>query len=160
METTAVGDVKLIVFQLQDEEYGAEVDKVRSIERMQHITRVPGTPDFVEGVMNLRGVVTPIIDLRRRFRMNKRETTDTTRIIIVQVGEMEVGLIVDSANDVIDIQQSNIEAAPDSAAEADDSCIRGVVKLENRLLILLHLEKVLDADELIAVENLEEHREL
>ncbi|WP_444684189.1 chemotaxis protein CheW [Alkalicoccus luteus] len=159
MESTAAGNIKLIVFQLQDEEYGAEVEKVRSIERMQHVTRVPGTPDFVEGVMNLRGVVTPIIDLRRRFNMADRETTDATRIIIVQVGEMEVGLIVDAANDVIDIERDSMEAAPESGT-ADDTCIRGVIKLENRLLILLHLEKVLDEEALLMIENMEEHREL
>lgn len=98
-----IGEVKVIVFRLKDEEYGVDVNQVKSIEKLEHITRVPRTPAFVKGVINLRGVVTPIIDLRNRFSLEETAYTESTRIIIVAVGELEVGLIVDAANDVIDI---------------------------------------------------------
>src|ERR1700730_15445994 len=96
---------QIIVFRLKDEEYGVDVKQVRSIERMQTITRVPKTPHFVKGVINSRGIVTPIIDLRERFGLEAGSLHDDARMIIVVVGEMEVGLIVDSANDVLDIPE-------------------------------------------------------
>lgn len=140
-------EIKVIVFQLKDEEFGVDVNQVRSIERMQHITRVPRTFPFVKGVINLRGVVYPIINLRSRFDIEEEEYTDSTRIIIVAVEDMEVGLIVDSANDVIDIPVSSIEPPPEVVGGIEVEYIRGVVKLENRLFILLELEQVLSIDD-------------
>lgn len=148
MSETVVQDIKVIVFQLKDEEYGVEVDQVRAIERVQHVTRVPSTPDFVEGVINLRGVVTPIIDLRKRFAIEGESRSDSSRIIIVTVEGMEVGLIVDSANDVIDIPENTIEPPPEVVGGVEAAYIRGVAKSEKRLLILLNLDKVLNPEEL------------
>jgi purine-binding chemotaxis protein CheW len=147
-EGNLVNEVKVIVFQLKDEEYGVEVDQVRSIERMQHITRVPRTPDFVKGVINLRGVVTPIIDLRTRFGIKANETTDSTRIIIVAVANMEVGLIVDAANDVVDIPNNVVEPPPQVVGGLEADYLRGVAKMSKRLLILLNLDKVLNPKDL------------
>lgn len=147
-ETSLVNEVKVIVFQLKNEEYGLEVEQVRSIERMQHITRVPRTPDFVKGVINLRGVVTPIIDLRTRFGIEEMSTTDSTRIIIVAVGNMEVGLIVDAANDVVDIPNNVIEPPPQVVGGIEADYLRGVAKMMKRLLILLNLDKVLNPKEI------------
>ncbi|MCT8139841.1 chemotaxis protein CheW [Anaerobacillus sp. CMMVII] len=147
VEANNVAEMKVIVFQLQDEEYGIEVEYVRSIERVQHITRVPKTPDFVKGVINLRGVVTPIIDLRNRFGLEDLETTDSTRMIIVAVDHMEVGLIVDAANDVIDIPIEAIEPPPQVVGGVEADYLRGVAKLAKRLLILLNLDKVLAAQD-------------
>jgi purine-binding chemotaxis protein CheW len=154
-EATIVNEVKVIVFQLKDEEYGVEVDQVRSIERMQHITRVPRTTDFVKGVINLRGVVTPIIELRNRFGIESIETTDSTRIIIVAVGSMEVGLIVDAANDVVDIPSDIIEPPPQIVGGIEADYLRGVAKMDKRLLILLNLDKVLNPDELNGLKGFE-----
>src|SRR5690625_5709844 len=103
MNQEMVNDQKVIVFQLADEEYALSVDQVGSIERMLPITRVPQTADFVKGVINLRGVVIPVIDLRVRFGIEEVEHGDTTRIIIFYLDDIEVGLIVDVANDVVDI---------------------------------------------------------
>ena len=103
----------MIVFALGKEEYGVEVEKVKTIERMQPLTHVPNAPEFIKGVINLRGVVTPIIDLRGRFGFAESEYTDITRIIIVAVEDIEVGLIVDSANDVIDIDSDQIDTPPE-----------------------------------------------
>lgn len=148
MSESAVKDLKVIVFQLIDEEYGIEVEQVRSIERVQHITRVPSTLDFVEGVVNLRGVVTPVVDLRKRFSIQGENRTEASRIIIVTVNGMEVGLIVDSANDVIDIPKSAVEPPPKVVGGVDAAYIRGVAKAEKRLLILLNLDKVLNPEEI------------
>lgn len=155
MNETIMDDIKVIIFQLKDEEYGVEVDQVRSIERVEHITRVPSTPNFVEGVINLRGVVTPIIDLRKRFDIEGIEHSEMTRVIIVTVGTMDVGLIVDAANDVIDIPKNAIEPPPVVVGGIEAEYIRGVAKLEKRLLILLNLDKVLNPDELDEMNEIE-----
>ncbi|MCR6111099.1 chemotaxis protein CheW [Bacillus sp. A301a_S52] len=155
MSEAVMDDMKVIVFQLKDEEYGVEVEQVRSIERVQYITRVPSTPDFVEGVINLRGVVTPIIDLRKRFNIEGIDHSETTRVIIVTVGNMEVGLVVDAANDVIDIPKSAVEPPPEVVGGLEAEYIRGVAKLEKRLLILLNLDKVLNAEEMNELQDIE-----
>lgn len=155
MERETMEDQKVIVFQLKSEEYAVSVSQVSSIERMQTITRVPKTADFVKGVINLRGVVTPIIDLRARFDIETADYTDSTRIIIVYLDDMEVGLIVDAANDVIDIPQQAIEPAPEVVGSVDVDYIDGVAKLDNRLLILLNLQKVLTNDEIAELKQVE-----
>ncbi|PYF07127.1 chemotaxis protein CheW [Ureibacillus chungkukjangi] len=136
--------LKVIVFQLADKEYAIPVANVQGIEKLMHITRVPKTREFIKGVINLRGVVTPIIDLRERFGIPVSNHEETTRIIIITLEEMEVGFIVDSANDVIDIPADAIEAQPEVVGSNEEEFISGVSKLENRLLILLHLDKVLN----------------
>lgn len=150
-----VGEVKVIVFRLKDEEYGVEVNQVKSIEKLEHITRVPRTPKFVKGVINLRGVVTPIIDLRNRFELEESVHSESTRIIIVAVGELEVGLIVDAANDVIDIPTDAIEPPPEVVGGVEAAYLRGVAKLDNRLLILLNLDKVLSTEEIKQLDAIE-----
>src|SRR5690554_7567014 len=157
-EESVSKDTKVIVFQLKDEEYGVEIEQVRSIERVLHITRVPRTPDFVKGVINLRGVVTPIIDLRSRFGIEEQDETDSTRVIIVTVNGMDVGLVVDAANDVIDIPAGTVEPPPEVVGGLEADYIRGVAKLEKRLLILLNLDKVLNAQEFEEIQNLEANK--
>lgn len=150
-----VGEVKVIVFRLENEEYGVEVSQVKAIERVLHITRVPRTPEFVKGVINLRGVVTPIVDLRKRFDLKETDFTEATRIIIVGVGELEVGLIVDAANDVIDIPVSSIEPPPEVVGGVEAVYLRGVAKLDKRLLIMLNLNKVLNTEEIKQLDSIE-----
>lgn len=137
-------NLKVIVFQLADKEYAIPVSHVKGIEKLMHITRVPKTARFVKGVINLRGVVTPVIDLRERFDLPIPENEETTRIIIITLETMEVGFVVDSANDVLDIDSESIEQQPEVVGSLEEEFIAGVAKLENRLLILLHLEKVLN----------------
>ncbi|WP_010491273.1 chemotaxis protein CheW [Paenibacillus elgii] len=150
-------ELKVIVFTLGKEEYGVEVEKVRTIERMQPMTRVPKTPEFVKGVINLRGVVTPVIDLRGRFGFPETEYTDNSRIIIVAVGDIEVGLIVDSANDVIDVDSDHIDDPPEIVGGIKAKYLRGIAKVgESRLLVLLNLQEVLSKSEIIQLENVEE----
>ncbi|MBP2077678.1 purine-binding chemotaxis protein CheW [Oceanobacillus polygoni] len=148
MENASSLERKMIVFQLQDEEYAVPVNQIGSIERQQPITRVPQTLPYVKGVINLRGVVIPIIDLRLRFGMKETAFDANKRIIIAQINEMEVGLIVDAANDVIDIPQESIEPAPEVIGTVNADYIEGVAKVDNRLLILLDLLKVLSSQEI------------
>ncbi|MFX3674084.1 MAG: chemotaxis protein CheW [Paenisporosarcina sp.] len=143
-EKTKMDDMKVIVFQLVDKEYVIPVSQVQSIEKMMHITRVPKTPTFVKGVINLRGVVTPIIDLRERFELKANPLDDRSRMIMIKVDDMEVGLIVDAANDVLDIPASAIEPQPDVVGSIESEFIAGVAKLDRRLLVLLQLDKVLN----------------
>ncbi|WP_442600330.1 chemotaxis protein CheW [Neobacillus sp. D3-1R] len=140
-------DLKIIIFQLKEKEYAIPVSQVRSIEKLQHITRVPRTTDYIKGVINLRGVVTPIVDLRKRFGLEEQENTDSTRVIIVAFDQIEVGLIVDAANDVIDIKADAIEPPPEVIGVTEAEYINGVVKLDKRLLILLDLAKVLNVED-------------
>ncbi|MFD0049331.1 chemotaxis protein CheW [Actinomycetes bacterium NPDC127524] len=144
---TAAEDVKIIVFQIEDKEYAIPVSHVRGIEKVLHITRVPKTVPFVKGVINLRGVITPIIDLRARFGLEERPYTDRTRIIIVTLDDLEIGLITDSANDVLDVPVNSIEPPPEVVGAIEAEYISGVAKIEKRLLILLNMDKILNPEE-------------
>lgn len=155
MSNETATEKKVIVFQLKDEEFAVSVQQIGSIERIETITRVPNTAKFVKGVINLRGVVTPIIDLRSRLGIEESDYTESTRIIIVYLDDMEVGLIVDAANDVIDISMDAIEPAPEVIGAVNADYIEGVAKLENRLLILLDLKKVLTYEEINELKNVE-----
>lgn len=137
-------EVKVIIFELMDMEYAIKVDAVQSIERVISITRVPKTPSFVKGVINLRGVVTPIVDLRERFGLKTREIDERTRIIIVSLEDYDVGLIVDGANDVLDLPLTAIEPQPEVVGAVELDFIAGVAKVDNRLFVMLELSKVLE----------------
>ncbi len=152
-EQAKMGDQQYIVFNLGDEEYGVEILQVQTIERMLDITRVPHAPDFVEGVTNLRGMVVPIIDLRQRLNLPKQEATDETRIITVKIDEVMVGMIVDSASDVVKVPQDAIEPPPSIIGGVESTYIEGVAKLENRLLILLKLSEVLKKEEVNQIKS-------
>lgn len=155
MSEEAILENKLIVFRLENEEYALSVQNVGSIERLLPITRVPSTPPFVKGVINLRGVVTPVIDLKRRFHQIDTEFTNQTRIIIINIEDITVGIIVDSANNVVDIDESQIEPPPEVVGMVEVDYITGVVKLDKRLLILLDLEKILSKEELSELKSME-----
>ncbi|MCD9023383.1 chemotaxis protein CheW [Cohnella silvisoli] len=147
-------EMKVIVFTLAQEEYGIEVDKVRTIERLVPITRVPKTPAFVKGVINLRGIVIPVIDLRGRFGLPETDLTENSRIIIVAANDLEVGFIVDSANDVMDVMSDTIENPPEVLGGIKAKYLSGVAKIgESRLLILLNLVEVLSRNEIIQLEQ-------
>ena len=142
-ENASKNELKVIVFQLKDEEYAIEVDYIQTIERMQPVTRIPGTFPFVTGVMNLRGVITPIINLRKRFNIEVKEFDQATRILVISKDDLEIGLIVDGANDVIDVPEDKIEPTPEVVRGIEADYLRGVVKLNNRLFTLLNIEKVI-----------------
>jgi len=142
--------LKVIVFELNGEDYALPVDHIGAIERMHQITRVPETASFVKGVINLRGVIIPVIDLRKRFDIEEAAVTNESRMIIVNLNGIEVGIIVDAANDVIDIPKESIEAPPEVIGSVNVDYVDGVAKLEQRLIVLLNLESVLGSQEILS----------
>lgn len=143
---------KYLTFLLDEEEYGVEILKVREIIGLMDITKVPQTPDFVEGVINLRGKVIPVIDLRAKFGLSRTEYNDQTCIIVVDVGMM-MGIIVDTVNEVHDIPSASIEPAPRFGAAVDTSFILGMGKVKDDVKILLDIDKVLTSTELVELQQ-------
>ena len=140
--------LQLVTFSIGSEEFGVDILKVIEIIRTMEITKVPKAPAFVEGVINLRGLVIPIIDLRRRFGLAEKAGDSDTRIIVIEINGMSVGFVVDSVSVVLRIPANTVEPAPPVVAGVDSDYISGVGKLEDRLLILLDLDKLLSADDL------------
>ncbi|MCG0274565.1 MAG: chemotaxis protein CheW [Thermosediminibacteraceae bacterium] len=138
---------QFVVFKLGQEEYGVNIMQVNTIERMMPITRVPKAPYFVEGVINLRGEIIPVIDLKKRFGLPPGEINGDTRIIIVNVDDLTVGMIVDSATEVVQLPQDAIEPAPSVVGSISSDFLEGVGKIGDRLLIILNLEKILRPSE-------------
>ncbi len=142
---------KYLTFMLDNEEYGLEILKVREIIGMMDITKVPQTPDFVEGVINLRGKVIPVVDLRTKFGLSRAEYNDETCVIVVDVG-MLMG-IVDTVREVHDINGKDIEPPPRLGASVDTTFILGMGKVNDDVKILLDIGKVLTCDELVALQE-------
>lgn len=134
---------KLIVFVINGNEYAISVERVGSIERVLPITRVPSAPKFVKGVINLRGVITPVIDLKTKLHNEPTEFTEQTRILIIHLDTTTIGLIVDEANDVVDINSDQIKPPPETVDTDFNDYIHGVIKLPNRLLTLLNINQLL-----------------
>ena len=144
--------LQLVVFQLGGEEFGVEIMQVQEIIRMPEITRIPQSPEYVEGVINLRGKIIVVINLDTRFDLNSKELDDDSRIIIVEVGDDVVGMVVDSVSEVLRLATSSVEPAPELiSAKIKADYLKGVGKLDDRLLILLDLERVLSEVEMSQV---------
>ena len=149
----AIGEERqLVVFQLGAELYGVDIARVHEIIRLQTITRVPRAPSFVEGVINLRGKVIPVVDLRRRFGLPTGEHTRATRIVVVEIGDQVVGIIVDSVSEVLRVNTSTVEPPSPVVAGIDSEYLHGIAKLPERLVILLDLDRVLAREERRALE--------
>jgi len=144
--TTDLGG-KYLTFRLAEEEYGLEILKVREIMGMMEITAVPRTPEFVRGVINLRGNVIPVIDLRLKFEMEAIEQTEETCIIVVDVEGMEMGIVVDRVSEVLDIDVDEIQDAPSFGVSVDTDFILGIGKANDRVTILLNISEVLTSTE-------------
>lgn len=138
---------QLVVFQLAGETYGVDIGHVHEIIRLQPITQVPRTPGFVEGVINLRGRIIPVIDLHKRFALPPVEATNNTRIMVVEVNGITVGMIVDAVLEVLRLPEENIEPPPPIIKGVDVAYLRGVGKWEDKLIILLDLDRVLRESE-------------
>ena len=138
---------KYLTFALRDEEYGIEIRDVTEIIGIQNITDLPDTLPFVKGVINLRGKVIPVIDVRLRFNIEKKEYSDRTCIIVVNISEMAVGLIVDTVSEVIDIPHKDVEPAPKISNRTGSRYIQGLGKVDGDVKILLNTQKLLFAEE-------------
>ncbi len=129
-----------LTFQLMNEQYGVAIETVREINQFGEITPVPKTPDYVKGVMNLRGKIIPVVNLRVKFGMNPKETTRDTCIIVIDSEIGQVGMIVDSVKEVIDLQEAQIEPAPSLGNHQALSFVRGMGKDDNHVVILVDIE--------------------
>lgn len=148
---------KYLTFDLASEEYGLEILKVQEIIGLMPVTRVPRTPHFIRGVVNLRGKVIPVVDLRLKFGMEPKEDTRRTSIIVVQIKrenrQVIMGLIVDDVSEVIDIEADAIEPAPEFGANVNTDFIMGVGKVVHKVVILLDVDKVLSNGEVALLEQ-------
>ena len=149
-----------VIFELSDEDYGLEIASVESIIKLQPITSVPHAPDFVEGVTNLRGRVLPVIDLRKRFKVQgengrtEDERAKETRIIVMTMNGTMLGMIVDAVSEVLRVSEEAIEPLPDMTTTINEGFITGVAKLEDRLVILLDLKKLMSPQEKAKLEKI------
>ncbi len=153
---------KYLTFRLGEEDYGLEILKVQEIIGMQEITGIPRTPDFVKGVINLRGKVIPVVDLRLKFGMTEAELSRKTCIIVVQITQdtdkVIMGIVVDEVSEVLDIEGKAIEPAPTFGTQVNTNFILGMAKTENAVKILLDLDRVLTRQEIAALEGNEQAR--
>jgi purine-binding chemotaxis protein CheW len=140
-------DDQFVVFGLGSEDFGVNISSVESIIKMQPSTRMPHAPAFVEGVINLRGKVLPVVDLRRRFGLPPQESNKNSRIIVINVDHVEVGMIVDGVSEVLTIAEQAVEPAPAIAMSIDTQFITGIAKIDQRLVILLDTARVLSSSE-------------
>jgi purine-binding chemotaxis protein CheW len=145
--------LQLVSFKISNEEFGVDILCVQEINRMLQITKMPNTPDFIEGVINLRGRVIPVLDLRIKLGMPRKEHDKNTRIIVVELKGKTIGFIVDEVSEVLRIPKSITEAPPEMVGGVNSDFITSIGKLEDRLLILLDLEKILSTTEFNVLET-------
>ncbi len=145
--------LQLVSFVVGKEEFAISILSVQEINRMMKITRVPHSPEFIEGVINLRGRIIPVMDLRKRFGLEALEDTSDARIIVVDVAGRVIGFTVDRVNEVLRIDAQIVEPPPTMVSSVDTEFIQGVGKLDDRLLILLDLERLFSGEELRQVDE-------
>jgi len=134
------GEMQLVVFRVGKEEYGLDIQEVKEIIKMQEITEIPNAPEFIEGVINLRGQITPVMDMRKKLKASKREMNKDTRIVIVETDNSNIGIIVDSVTGVIHIPEREISPPP---VGSENEFVKGVGKINNKLLILIDINKMM-----------------
>jgi len=146
-DTSPDQEVRWVTFRLENEKYGIDVMQVQEVLRVSEIAPVPGAPDYVLGIINLRGNVVTVIDTRKRFGLMPKEMDDSTRIVIIESDGQVVGILVDSVAEVVDLRASEMEAAPNVGTEESAKFIQGVASHDDELLILVDLNKLLTDEE-------------
>ena len=144
--------LQFLTFILNGEEYGVDILKVQGIQGWSKVTPIPNTPEYLKGVINLRGTIIPIVDLRQRFVLEPREYTATTVVIVLRVESESksrvMGVVVDAVADVCDVSPENIKPPPDSGGSFDVSFVTGIATIDDNVVILLNIDQLLNADEL------------
>lgn len=153
-EKNIPAEVQMVAFKLEKEEFAVDIKQVREVLKMTQVTPLPQSAQYIEGVINLRGEVIPVVDLRKRFELSEEQRNKQTRIIIVEIKGNDVGLIVDSVTEVLRFSSTAIQAPPTRIAGTRTDLIKGVGKIDNRLLIILELEKILSTEEIIALDEI------
>jgi purine-binding chemotaxis protein CheW len=147
--------IQLVGFKLGNEDFGIDIGRVQEINMMMQLTKIPNSNRFVEGVVNLRGKIVPVINLRERLGLPKKEDDRRTKIIVSDIDNKLIGYIVDEVNEVLRISKGILEPTPELVTGVDADLIQGVAKLEGRLLILLNLDKLLNTAEINQLNNIE-----
>ena len=147
-----MSEQQYVIFQLGKETFGVDIAKVWEIINFQHITKVPQAAEFIEGIINLRGKVIPVLDLRKRFCLEAIEESKAMRIIVVEIKGNVMGIMVDGVSEVLRINSDIVEAPPAAITNVDVDYLEGVAKLEDKLIIMLNIEKVLSAGEIAELE--------
>ncbi|MDH5354181.1 MAG: chemotaxis protein CheW [Gammaproteobacteria bacterium] len=147
LATESYEQMQCVTFTLEDETYGIDVMLVQEVLREIEVAPVPGAPHYVTGIINLRGNVVSVIDARNRFGLPVKESSDLTRIIVIEVHQHIIGILVDSVAEVVDIKRSEIETAPNVGTDETSKYIDGVVSQDDKLLILVDLNRLLSVEE-------------
>lgn len=146
-----MASTKQVVFHLDNEEYGVDIMKVNVIEKYQEIVKVPNSPEYVEGIINLRGEILPIFNLRKKFGLKEKLVDENTKIIVVFLGQMKVGFIVDSVSQIINIDDTQTEAAPRIVTGVSRRYIQSVAKIDERMIVLLDVDLMLEDEEKLSL---------
>lgn len=145
-ETDAPDSAQFLTFVCAGEEYGVDILRVQEIKGWEGVTRVPYTPDYLLGVMNLRGVIVPVVDLRQRFGLAKRNADGSTVVIVVRVvgagGEKTAGIVVDAVSEVYSVTPDNIKATPDLGTTMEHACVRGLASVDSKMVMLLDIDRL------------------
>jgi len=150
-----VAEKQFVVFKLDGEEYGINIINVKEIGIYKEPVKIPNAPDFIEGIINYRGEVIPIVNLKKRFNLKDLIISNNTRVIIININDKQVGFVVDEASQTIRIDEEQIENTPEMVTRIDSEYITGVGKVEDRLILIIDLEKVLTDSEKQKIEKLE-----
>jgi purine-binding chemotaxis protein CheW len=146
-----VGSRQLVVFAIGEEEFGIDIEHVNSIEKMLELFKIPNTPDYIEGLVNLRGKVHTVFNLRKRFRMPCPDFTENTKIIMANTSASVIGIIVDEVKKIIKVDESEFEATPKALSNLRDKFLSGIVIAEDRVIMLLDVEKIVSAEDFAPV---------
>ncbi|AKL94044.1 chemotaxis signal transduction protein CheW [Clostridium aceticum] len=149
-----MAEKQYVIFKLCGEEYGVAIQHVQEITEHKRATTVPNVPKFIEGIINLRGNITPIISLKKKFNLQEGEIQESNRIIIINIADKQVGFIVDDASQVLTMDEKQIENPPELLTGIDRQYIIGIGKVEEKIIILLDLEKILTEKEKNEIKNM------
>jgi purine-binding chemotaxis protein CheW len=152
-DTTELSAGEYLTFILGGEEYGIEILKVQEIRGYEAVTKIANTPDFIKGVINLRGSIVPIVDLRMRFNLNLVEYNEFTIVIILSFSKRIIGIVVDGVSDVLDLNQSQISPVPELVSNIDTKYLKGLGSVDDRMLILVDIEQLMSSQEMALMET-------
>lgn len=144
-----MASLKQVIFKLDNEEYGLDIMKVNGIEKYQEVVKIPNSPEYIEGIINLRGEVLPIYSLRKKFALELKEPNDETKIIVVYTNDMKIGFVVDSVAEILNIEEENIEGAPKLVTGVSRKYIKSVAKQDDRMIILIDIDLIVSDEEKI-----------
>lgn len=151
--STQVQNLQFLTFTVGKEEFGVDIMSVREIKGWSESTRLPNTPEYMRGVMNLRGIIVPIFDLRARFSLGITEATSKNVVIIIASNKRTIGILVDAVSDILETTKDSVKAAPGATSDMDEKYIMGIISVDKRMVVVLEMERLFDADEIKNLEN-------